>query len=106
MDSIRRPKATNIQTMQAELLALRAQIDAVDVRLLKLLTERLNLVLQVGELKRQHGRVVRDDQREREMLERLPKLAEAPLTPESVFRIYTLLIDEARTMEEAHAYRK
>jgi chorismate mutase/prephenate dehydrogenase len=90
--------------MQAELKALRDQIDAVDRRLLKLLTERLKLVLQVGELKRQHGMVVRDDKRERDMLEALPKLAEAPLTPESVYRTYVLLIDEARTIEEAYVY--
>jgi chorismate mutase/prephenate dehydrogenase len=92
--------------MQAELKALRDQIDALDERLLKLLSERLKLVLQVGELKRQHGMVVRDDKREREMLERLPTLAEPPLTPESVYRTYVLLIDEARTIEEAYVYGK
>lgn len=90
--------------MQAELKALRDQIDALDRRLLKMLSDRLKLVLQVGELKRQHGMVVRDDKREREMLEHLPTLAEAPLTPESVYRTYVLLIDEARTIEEAYVY--
>jgi chorismate mutase len=93
-------------TMQAELQSLREQIDAVDRRLLKLLTERLQLVLQVGDLKRRHGKTVRDDQREREILERLPALAEAPLQPETVRRVFALLIEEARTMEEAHVRRE
>jgi len=41
--------------MVAELTALRDQIDEVDKTLLKLLTKRLHLVAQVGEVKGRHG---------------------------------------------------
>jgi chorismate mutase-like protein len=84
-----------------ELVPLREQIDAVDRQILSLLRQRLELVYQVGEVKRAHVAPIHDPAREREMLERLGRTAEAPLSAEMARRIFKGIIEEFRS-EEAH----
>lgn len=81
---------------------LRNAIDDVDHQILELLQRRLELVLEVGELKRQHGIKVYDPNREREVLERLVAARKAPLRPETVRRIFERIIDESRSHEQHH----
>lgn len=53
------------------LLALREKISALDEKLLALLVERRELVVEVGKVKLFSYRSVRDIDRERDLLERL-----------------------------------
>ena len=85
-----------------ELEPLRAAIDEVDRKLLELMTERVRLVLAVGDVKRARDMAVYDPDRERRVLERLASLAEAPLDGATVRRVFERLIDEMRGLEQKH----
>jgi chorismate mutase len=81
---------------------LRRSIDAVDQQLLKLLHERVRLVLKVGEYKRERGMAVYDPTRERALLDRLCQAAEPPLDADTIRRIFERLVDESRRIEQHH----
>ncbi|HEX4338261.1 MAG TPA: chorismate mutase [Polyangiaceae bacterium] len=85
-----------------ELESLRLAIDDVDRKLLELMTERVRLVLAVGDFKRARQMPVYDPERERRVLERLASLAEPPLDGGTVRRVFERLIDEMRGLEQHH----
>jgi chorismate mutase len=85
-----------------DLEALRRSIDSVDQQILKLLHDRVRLVMQVGEYKRERGIPVYDPARERALLDRLCKAAEPPLDAETIRRIFERLVDESRRLEQRH----
>lgn len=85
---------------------LRRAIDVVDQQILKLVAERVDLVLAVGEYKRRHGLPVYDPERERSLLDRLCRLAPPTLSQDTVRRIFERLIDESRRIEQHHVNRK
>lgn len=85
-----------------ELEELRRAIDEVDQKILGLVAERVRLVLQVGDVKRERQMAVYDPDRERRILDRLASQAPAPLDGTTVRRIFERLIDEARRLEQRH----
>ena len=85
-----------------ELDSLRVSIDEVDRKILELMTERVRLVLAVGDVKRAHQMPVYDPERERRVLDRLASLAEPPLDGPTVRRVFERLIDEMRRLEQHH----
>jgi chorismate mutase len=89
-------------TQKLDLDELRSKIDAVDQGILKLLHERVRLVLAVGEYKRERGMPVYDPSRERALLDRLCKAAEPPLDADTIRRIFERLVDESRRIEQHH----
>lgn len=89
--------------MSEEIEALRERIDAIDREILRQVTERVRVVLAIGDWKRENGVPVYDPDRERRLLERLCGLAEAPLDAGTVRRIFERLIDESRRIEHQHA---
>jgi chorismate mutase len=89
-------------TSQLDLAKLRPEIDSIDQRILKLLHERAELVLKIGEYKRERGIPVYDPDRERDLLDRLCKGAEHPLDKEAVKRIFERIVDEMRRLEQHH----
>ena len=89
-------------TSQLDLEELRRGIDAVDQQILQLLHERVRLVMQVGEYKRERGIPVYDPARERALLERLSKAAEPPLDGDTIRRVFERLVDESRRIEQHH----
>lgn len=90
---------------EPDLDELRRAIDAVDSRLLELIHERVRLVLAVGAYKVRHGLAIYDPERERRMLERLTALAQPPLEPDTIRRIFERLIDESRNLEQKKSQR-
>lgn len=78
----------------------RARIDAVDQQLVDLLNQRLQYVLEIGRLKRQHGRPVQDLQRERAILERLTAYNQGPLSTQTIEDLFNRIMQEARNLEE------
>ncbi|HEX2733774.1 MAG TPA: chorismate mutase [Polyangiaceae bacterium] len=74
-------------------------IDAVDRQLLDLLRNRIELVMQVADIKREHNAPVYDAERERQVIERLRKGAESPLTADMVQRVFEVIIEESRRLE-------
>lgn len=89
-------------TSQLDLDALRRDIDSIDQQLLRLLHERVRLVMSVGEYKRERGIPVYDPARERALLDRLSKAAEPPLDGDTIRRIFERLVDECRRIEQHH----
>jgi len=89
-------------TTKRTLEDLRGSIDAVDQQILKLLHERVRLVMAVGEYKRERGIPVYDPARERALLDRLCKAAEPPLDADTIRRIFERLVDESRRIEQHH----
>jgi chorismate mutase len=92
------PPVTTKRTLED----LRGSIDAVDQQILKLLHERVRLVMAVGEYKRERGIPVYDPARERALLDRLCKAAEPPLDADTIRRIFERLVDESRRIEQHH----
>ncbi len=84
-----------------DLGALRVAIDAVDRRLVQLLNERANLVVQVGERKRADGVPVYAPHRESQVLSRVLALNEGPLPARTVEAIYRELMSGSFVLERA-----
>ncbi|NLR94252.1 prephenate dehydratase [Flammeovirga agarivorans] len=59
-----------------DLLSLRNQIDAIDNQLLRLLNERMNVVKNVGELKKHEKSVIYRPEREKSIIDRLTVLSQ------------------------------
>jgi monofunctional chorismate mutase len=89
-------------TSKLSLDELRAKIDEVDQQLLRLLHQRVALVMAVGEYKRERDIPVYDPARERALLERLSKGAEPPLDAHTVRSIFERIVDESRRIEQHH----
>ena len=81
----------------------RARIDTVDRILVDLINRRLEYAMEIGEAKRAHGREVRDEEREREIIEGLTAHNEGPLSDGAVADIFNRIIAEARLLESASA---
>ena len=77
----------------------RAEIDAIDGELLRLLNERARLALLVGESKRAAGLALCDREREREVLERACRANGGPLDERAVMNLFRLIIAESRHMQ-------
>lgn len=83
------------------LTALRTRIDAIDARLIGILRERMEVITQVGKLKKEKGTPFRDDQRWYAVLEK--RMAEgevAGLDPGFIRDLYELIHAAALTIEE------
>lgn len=65
---------------------LRSKIDKIDDEILKLLTERLSLASQIGEIKKQTSKDISDFEREEQIIERLSQ--KGNLTKEQITMIY------------------
>jgi chorismate mutase len=79
----------------------RAEIDAVDAELLRLLNARATLAIRVGESKRSAGLSVTDGAREREVVERARRANAGPLDYAAVARLFRRIIHESRRAEAA-----
>ncbi len=78
---------------------LRKQIDRIDHLLLRLLNERADFVLRIGELKKRQGRPVFDGQREAEVLRRLKSANGGPLPAEAIKQIFHAVLRQSRRLE-------
>ena len=77
----------------------RAEIDALDDELLRLLNERARLALLVGESKKAAGLALCDREREREVLERARSANRGPLDERAVTNLFRLIIEESRRVQ-------
>ena len=83
-----------------ELRRLRRRIDALDRKLVTLLNERAELARAVGHEKTRVGwRVVRDVEREREVLLRVSMANTGPLAQADLLALYRRLIQATRALE-------
>jgi len=78
----------------------RAEIDAIDDELLRLLNKRAAIALRVGEVKRRNNTSLCDPQRETEVLTRLNERNFGPLDEQSVSSIFQRVIDECLHIQQ------
>jgi chorismate mutase/prephenate dehydratase len=84
--------------MSGDLKNLRAKIDALDERLVKLLSARARLAQSVGKLKM--GAAVYRPEREAQVLRRLKTLNGGPLPDRALQRIYIEIMSACRALED------
>jgi len=84
----------------------RRRIDAVDRRIVALLSERTRLGLEIGVAKAADRRPVRDAQREREVLLRVAAANDGPLPQADVLALYRRLMATTRRLESAARRRE
>lgn len=82
--------------MSDRLRPLRERIDALDAKLLELLSERASIAKEIGELK--DGEVYRPE-REAQVLRRLRQMNPGPLAAQAVERLFVEIISECRALE-------
>jgi chorismate mutase len=77
----------------------RAKIDALDRRLVQLLSERAQCALAVGKIKTSQNMEVFDPERERQIILNILKENKGPLDDDALRRIFERVIDECRRIE-------
>lgn len=85
--------------MTDKLKRLREQIDALDARLLKLLSARARLAQRVGHVKQ--GAAVYRPEREAQILRRVAEHNPGPLPDRALQRIYTEIMSGCRALEDS-----
>jgi chorismate mutase len=78
---------------------LRRQIDALDERLVELLSARAACALEIGHEKKLAGLEVYQPSREAEVLDHVQRINRGPLDDEAMKRLFERIIDEARRLE-------
>jgi chorismate mutase/prephenate dehydrogenase len=89
-----------------DLKTLRDRLDETDRRLIEIAAERQRIVAEIGELKRSAGRELRDFGREREVLERAARNAEAAgIDPDLARGLLRQLIEASLARQEQDRVR-
>jgi chorismate mutase / prephenate dehydratase len=80
---------------------LRKAIDLLDAQLIRLLNERTQHVLKIGEIKRKAGQEIYAPHRERAVLNRISRLNKGPITNESLHAIFREVMSSALSLEKS-----
>ncbi len=78
---------------------LRNQIDSLDSEIVRLLNERIKVVLSIGEEKKKSGAEIYVPSRERAVFDKIKRLNEGPLPDESAHAIYREIMSAALALE-------
>lgn len=87
------------KTPAPSLSDLRAQIDEINSKLLKLIAQRARVVVEVGRFKQSNGGAVYQPVRERQILDKLVAENPGPLSQGQVEAIFTEIIAACRALE-------
>ncbi len=79
----------------------RKSIDKLDAQIVKLLNERTQHVLRIGEIKLKAGEEIYAPHREQAVFNRLAKINEGPITNESLRAIYREVMSSALSLEKS-----
>ena len=90
---------SNSEQVRSQLDILREDIDEVDAQLLRLLNNRAELVLKVGELKKSNKLAVVHTDREQALLARLCEQNSGPLQMEMVVQLFQHIIDTLKQLQ-------
>ncbi|WP_250630351.1 prephenate dehydratase [Rhodoflexus caldus] len=85
--------------MEKKLTEIREQIDAIDNQMLTLLNKRMELVREVGHLKRSNNAVIYRPEREKAILDRLNKINTGPIAPQAIEAIFLEIFAASRHFE-------
>jgi chorismate mutase/prephenate dehydratase len=85
-----------------DLDALRERLDAIDARVVDLLSKRAHTIVQVAEFKKQRHLPIYIPEREAAIIQRLRALNSGPLSGDAIERIYRTILEEMRNFEHEH----
>ena len=77
----------------------RKRIDEIDQQLLKLLNDRSQCAVEVGQIKKRLNLAAWQPEREAEILRNVVKSNRGPLDDAAIRRLFERIIDEARALE-------
>jgi chorismate mutase len=77
----------------------RKRIDEIDKQLVKLLNERAQCAVEIGQLKKAVNLPAWQPQREAEILRNVVQANEGPLDDAAIRHLFERIIDEARSLE-------
>src|SRR3954466_6267939 len=84
---------------ETELARCRAQIDAVDLKLLELLNERTQIAQKIGKIKQSANLPVYEPKREDLVYDNVTGNNQGPLPNDAVRRVFERIIDEMRKVQ-------
>jgi chorismate mutase len=87
------------QSVERAMKRLRENIDQVDSVLVKLLNQRAQWALEIGEVKKGADLPIYQPDREKAVLARVQQLNRGPLGQAAVQRLFERIIDESRRLE-------
>lgn len=78
----------------------RIRIDEINDELIALLNKRATYATEIGKLKKELGLPVFDASREQLILDRVGEMTKGPLTSESIKKIFQVIMEETRKVED------
>ena len=90
------PAGNNIES---KLLQLRDEIDTLDNKILEFLNQRMDIVKQVGELKRSNNAIIYRPEREKNIIDRLTSHGKGLLNRKAIEAIFLEIFAAARNIE-------
>lgn len=91
----RKPAAAESPSIEV----LRARMDEINLKILRLISARASVATEIGRLKHYEGGEVYQPVRERAIIEKMIAENQGPLTEEQVKRIYVEIISACRALE-------
>ena len=86
--------------MDNKITEIRKEIDRLDDVLLGGLIKRLELGKEIGEVKREIGKAVADEAREKEIFQRLIKNAGSKIAEEDIIEIFSKILKMSRKIQK------
>ena len=86
--------------MDNRIAEIRKEIDRLDDELLGVLIKRLKLGKEIGEVKREIGKTVADEAREKEIFQRLIKNAGSKMAEEDIIEIFSKILEISREIQK------
>ena len=87
--------------MVSEIDAIRSDILKIDTDLVRLLTERMELVLQIGQKKSENGLPIFDKDREDQVIETISELPHEPMHTSDLIELFRHIIEICRNAQLA-----
>jgi chorismate mutase len=93
------PASPDAKAVERAMKRLRDNIDQVDSVLVKLLNQRAQWALEIGEVKKEADLPIYQPDREKEVLARVQEQNRGPLGHAALQRLFERIIDESRRLE-------
>ncbi len=86
--------------MDKRIQKLREQIDEIDEEIIQFLKKRMGISIEVGKLKDELHIPIEDKKREKEIIDRLTKIAGKNLSEEQLIRIFTAVFKSSKQFQK------
>ena len=77
----------------------RKHIDGLDEQIVRLISERADAAMKIGEIKRRNAGPIYEPQRERDVFDHVKRINPGPLSETEMLHVYERLIDVMRKLQ-------